>query len=280
MTTYTDNISEYAYADESSIDNDTGVKRRVRYYDIPSREALEAVKPYVEASTDNKYPGEDDDDIYAHCILRSRCSTFPNRPGHFKVICYYGPPTKAMILQPGRGLPNLQPGSEMKRVWWGRTFISGYSPQSEDPDKTTDTVMRQTIFRKGKESQLFPKPSIIIEAADYASKEREIYNEALDWIGKTGELSYFSITEGDKALFFGGGMRRKPDDVSVLSLRYIFVLDIDDAWDYEVQELYKRFPYEEAPHGEWKAFEGPERGTISRGTETFTRINDYLSWLP
>lgn len=277
---YTDPIADYAIGlPETYLEDNTGILRRVRAYLVPDGD-LDAVLPYTQASTSNKYPGVDDGDIYAHCILRSVPRPHPTKKGFWKIIVHYGPPTTAMILQPGRGLPQLKTAQEAKRVWWGRKFISGVSPTSQSANATMDSVMTKTMFRKGKQVQVFPKPVIQIVAADFAVEERTLLNEAISWFGKTGELTYFPITDGDKAMYFGAEISRKDADASVIFVRHTFILDLDDAWAWEVQELYKRFPFDEMPSGKWEPVAMPEKGTISRGTATFTRINSYLSWLP
>jgi hypothetical protein len=275
-------LSDYACESaETYLDDNTGVIRRVLVLAIPE-DSLNSERSAFQASTSNRYPGENSSDIYAHCILRSTAVPFPNRPGEWKVTCHYGPPTKQMLLQPGRGVPSLKTASEMRPVWTGRKFVSGMSPTSPVENRSIDAVMWQTVFRKGKQAQLFPIPVIVVDAADYALKEREIFNEAIDWYGKTGELAYFPITaegDGNRAMFFGGGIGRKPDDASVILIRYVFQLDMEDSWQFEFQDLVKRFPFQEMPTGQWQPFAPPESGTISRGTATFTRVDDYLSWL-
>lgn len=262
---------------ETGVSQATGIKRRTVVFEIPSTSIADE-RPEFEPSTDNKWDA-DDDSLYASCILNARETEWPGRPDAYKVTVEYGPPTVEMILQPGRGLPGFRTGAQAKRVYWGRKFVSGYSPESAKANRTLDAVMTTTMFTKGHESQLFPFPVLIVTARDYAEAEQEISNEAAAWLGFRGELGYWTITKGNRAMLFDAAVNRTNVHAGWLDIQYVFHVDIDDAWEYEFQDLYKRFPYTEMPSGRWEPVSGPERGVIARGEATFTRVENYLAWL-
>jgi len=276
----TDSLSAYETKDaENYVSDESGVLRYVRTLEVPDAR-VPALEALWAVDTDNKYPGDSADDIYSRCVLRSVVRPHPTKAGKSKVTITYGKPSVSMLLQPGRGIPSIETALVPQRVWWGRKFVSGGSPTTTADGETNQKHMAwRSIALKGRQVYAMPQPVLVIYAAEYASRELTVLNEAIDWYGKTGDISAFPITKSDKAMFFGGGIQRKPDDASVIMLKYMFRIDLIDGWVHQFQELGNIFPFEDFPTDDWQPFTTSSPGTISRGKATFTRVNSYLEWL-
>jgi len=276
----TDSLSAYETRDaENYVSDESGVLRYVRTLEVPD-DRVAALKPFWAAGTSNKFPGDAATDVYARCVLRSVMRPHPTKGGKTKVTITYGKPTVSMLLQPGVGIPSIETALVPQRVWWGRKFVSGGSPTTtQDGESTEKHMAYRSIALKGRQTYAMPQPVLVVYAGEYASLELTVLNEAIDWYGKNGYVSAFPITKPDKAMFFGGGIQRKPDDASVIMLKYVFRIDLIDGWEHQFQELRNIFPFDEFPTDDWEPFTTSSPTTISRGKATFTRVNNYLDWL-
>lgn len=267
-------LIDYAIAhQENGYVDDGGTKEWVVVYKIPQNH-IDSELPNLEASVDNKYPGSNTSNIYSPCIHRAFIGEFPGQSGFKKATVWYRKPTLEVILQPGRGILFSELASTSGKVL--KIFKAGAS----DP-ATGDELMVMPVFKKGRETQLFPQGEFGVMCADEAEDELEIFDKLMGWVGKRNDRDHDRMPKGKKnnLMFLGAKTRRRPSDISVLDIRAHFLIDEDGKWEWEVQHEKRQLDFSTIQIGEWMSVGRAEKGMVARGDQDFSYFDDMLSWL-
>lgn len=270
----TDNLSAYTIENEAEgIGEDTGVEWGRRVLQVTDNQfATIKAAGYLTASPSNKWPG--DTGHYAKCIHSYQARHYPGLRGFRQVIIEYRRPTMDMILQPGRGVLELDAASEQRQVFW-----KGVGAMASNPATGQVNMWKMDIV-KGQGSTPMPRGIVHLICAAHAVNETTIYKQALSWIGKSNKkkMPKFLGVKVGQLMCLGGRMRRRPTHLGILDLVYSFAYD-EGSFEYQAQIKQMYMPPAGTAMTDWVSIGDPRTGTVSTGQADFLTLQTYLNWL-